>query len=336
MPKPQFDLQRLDPHDPDLKFQDSPGSTPSPRAFWWVVAAFLAVILAVGAQVPGIVAALPSSGIWPFSNTKAHVVAQLRAIDGIASVGKGETRAGDLTLRDNLFFTVTPDANLDDDGIDTLVATIGSSLADLQGSTRVLVELDVNSYTVGISPIADLNPQRVSMARRLAGIDGVVRATVLWPNQGDNLIYDETNNGLDVAVQSVGGSAGELRAAAALLLESDLPTSEQKPRITAVVLGANHPRERLYSWTYVDGAQRGERTTSIDLSDPDAVLMMERMDDSPHVIGYSIDDYGITIALAPAVDPTLVVAELGVPDRWTSIRVLSTTDGSWTTESVDP
>jgi hypothetical protein len=297
--------------------------------------AFLAVTIVLGTLVPGIVAALPTSGIWPFSNTEAHVAAQLDAIDGIASVGEGETRAGDLTFRDNLFFTVTADVGLDDKGIDTLVATIGEALADLQGSTRVLVELDVDSYTVGISPIADLNPQRVSMARRLAGIGGVVRATVLWPNQGDNLNYDETNNGLDVAVQSVGGSAAELRAAAALLLEGDLPTSEQKPRITAVVLGANHPRERLYSWTYIDGAQRGERTTSIDSSDPEAVVMMGRMDDATHVIGYSVDDYGITIALAPAVDPTSVVAELGVPGRWTSIRVLvPTEDGSWTTEYV--
>lgn len=312
------------------------GRTDSPDQRWFrwrfpivvvVVFGLLAVFL------PGILAGL-GDAVKTVVDPTSRVAADLAELPGIASVSAPESRAGDLTFRNNVFFTVSGTAGMSADAEDSLADTISATLAEAQGDTRYMVELDLGAVSVGISPVAALNAPRIALARSLSQIAGVVRTTVLWRTNDDDLITDEDNEGLDVFIQASAGAPLDL-------IEQALPLTytADAPLLTAIILGDASPRERLYSWGDRDGPAQGERQVTMQVtsvSDPVLRQTIGALDVSDDVVGYSVWFTGASISFAEGVDVRQALASLAVPVEW--VVLVSTPEGGerWTWTAADP
>ena len=232
----------------------------SPGTRWaGIVAVLFNVVIGLLVAAPFLLIGAVLLGSWFDTLSVPHVHTELKKLPGVVSVTEAETRAGDLTFRDNAFFTVLADADLSASAQDDLAGQIAGILATSQRSTRIMVELDLGDFSVGISPVAELNADRLVSARALANIDGIVRATVLWDVAGDDLIFDESNEGLMVWVQARTRTPTEL-------IDRVLPllNTADGPTVTAIILGENPYHERLYSWNTPVGGHEGEQTDSIN------------------------------------------------------------------------
>ncbi|TFC95893.1 MULTISPECIES: hypothetical protein [Cryobacterium] len=268
--------------------------------------------------LPGIGSRVRDSGVWPFSNSVLRVAAELRAIPGVAAVGEPESRAGDLTFRNNVFFTVFEENTLSSTETTRLVDAISATLATAQGSTRFMVELDLGEISVGISPIAGLNADRLELASDLAQLDGVVRATVLWPDQNDDLIIDESNSSLNVWVQARAGSPLALLD----LVRPYLGVTDP-PQVTAVILGSNPVRERVYSWGAADDIEGGTRQLTVQGDDAALWHVIGQLENAEDVSGYIVHHSGAFIAFDEGVDVRDAISALSVPTEWQYIEALT-------------
>lgn len=287
----------------------------------------------LAAFLPGILAGL-GDALKTVVDPTSRVAADLAELPGIASVSAPESRAGDLTFRNNVFFTVSGTAGMSPDAEDALADTISAALAEAQGDTRYMVELDLGAVSVGISPVAALNAPRIELARSLAQVPGVVRTTVLWRTNDDDLITDEDNAGLDVFIQASAGAPLDL-------IEQALPmtATADAPLLTAIVLGDDSPRERLYSWGDRDGPAQGERQVTMhvtSVSDPVIRHTIGALDASSDIVGYGVWFTGASVAFAEGVDVRQALESLGIPVEW-DVSV-STPEGGelWTWTATDP
>jgi len=313
----------------DADSAEASGHGPRRRFFWAILAVVLGVVAVL---IPGVVTRL-GEAVAAVVDPTSRVAADLGMIPGVAVVGDAESRAGDLTFRSNVFFTVLGDDNLSRQEQDALIDAISARLAGAQGHTRFMVELDLGTLSVGISPVAALNPARIALARSLADVAGVARATVLWRTDDDDLIFDEDNRGLDVWVQSRDGSANTL-------IDNTLPllAGTDQASLTAVVLGANSPREHVYSWSDGGGAERGERevtTQADDASAPEHRAVSDQLDAAPGVSGYRLGLYGATIAFVEGVDVRQTLASVSIPAEWQSLETWTSAEVEyWTREQL--
>jgi hypothetical protein len=196
-----------------------------------------------------------------------------------------------------------------------LVDAISATLATAQGSTRFMVELDLGEISVGISPIAGLNADRLELASDLAQLDGVVRATVLWPDQNDDLIIDESNSSLNVLVQARAG----FPLALIDLVRPYLGVTDP-PQVTAVILGSSPVRERVYSWGAADDIEGGTLQLTVQGDDAELLNVIGQLEDSEDVSGYLVHHFGAFIAFDEGVDVRDVINALSLPTEWQYIE----------------
>ena len=314
---------------------DSPqisADTKRQRPRWLFPLALVVVAALLAAAVPAFLGLLEVA-LRPMMTSASTVAAQLEAIPGVASVSDAEGRAGDLSFRANVFFTARGDDGLSPRAQDQLVDAISATLATAQGDTRYLVELDLGSVSVGISPVAALNSTRVDLARSLAAVPSVVRATVLWHTPGDDLIFDEDNQALALYVQAQHGTP-------LALLDASLPLTfgAEDPVLTAIILGTNSPRERLYSWGDRGGPMRGERevdSSAISAGEPGRRAAIEQLEVSADVLGFRVSSSGAILPFRPDVDVRQALDRLTLPAEWEVTIQSSAGDEGWTREPAD-
>jgi hypothetical protein len=198
-----------------------------------VVMAGLIIPAYLPAAIVRLVDAAPSVG--------ERARSDLEAVPGIVSVSEPEQRAGDLSAGSNVFLTATAQPGLPEAALANLMTELSGVSGAGPGQARVMVELDLGDISIGISPITGLNPPRLAIARELGTLPEVVRVTVLWRSAGDDLIFDESNDFLDVWVQARQGGAEDLATSARCALSHDTEAN-----VTVTILGDSAPRVRLY------------------------------------------------------------------------------------------
>lgn len=236
----------MQPHNEDhiTAFVEPPATTPF-SAVVRLTGFLLAVVVILAALI--VPALLPSAvADWvaslPSDGERARSV--IETVPGIAVVDDPEARMGDLTMRDNVFLVAEANSDLSPAEVDTLVLALAEASAELQGHSRLMIELILPSMSVGISPIASVNPPRMQLARSLAEVEGVIHATVLWHTSNDDLILDTSNERLNVWVQAREETEADLVARATPSAQLLSPA----PSIRPIIVGDGPLHERLWSW----------------------------------------------------------------------------------------
>lgn len=177
-----------------------------------------------------------------FVDNVARFRADVADMAGVTEVEEAEIRAGDLTFRDNAFVSIETDLRVDDPGLHELIAAIAIRSASGQSSTRILPVLNAGRVSIGVSPHEALNEVRLRIAEDLSSLDGVIAVSVLWPQSGDDLIYDETNEQLDVTAQTRTGTVADLAASMSALTRAIAPDAV----LTAIVLADSDAEARTH------------------------------------------------------------------------------------------
>jgi hypothetical protein len=233
----------------DSRDQTPRNETPASRLIRRSVFAVSILLVLAGLIVPAFIPAAVGSIVAAMPTAGERARSAIQAIPGITAVSAPESRIGDLTFRNNVFLTAKAERNLPNSAVDELVYALSHATAEAQGDSRVMVELDLGHISVGISPVAELNPPRVDLARSLARLPNTARTTVLWATHNDDLIIDETNDDLDVWIQAREGREDDLTAAARLLMGHSEHAS-----LSVEIIGDSLPTEHLYSWSPCAGS----------------------------------------------------------------------------------
>jgi hypothetical protein len=211
----------------------------------------------------------------------------LAELDGISRIEATRYRAGDNTGRSNAFITVHARNGLSADETDHLANAISHILAPAQASTRVMVELVAGDLSVGVSPVPELNPFRLDLARTLSSIDGVVQTSVLWGSvHSDNLIVDDDNAFLSVFVQAETGTPLNPVDPAVAAIDTALAGT-----LDVIVLNGGAPRTSLYRWEQPEVFM--ERSLRLDLRNEFSSSVrraVAQLDGAPGVNGYWVSE----------------------------------------------
>lgn len=260
------------------------------------------------------------------------------ALPGVAGVDEAEVRAGDLGAGANAFVPIRTDLALGTPELDDLARAISDRSSLGQTRTRLLPVLITGGASVALAPEASLDTARLAVAQAALALDGVVAVSVLWPDQGDDLVVDESNERLDVTVQTRSGSPADLTDTVGPLVQSLLPDATT----TSIVLTDPEaaPREHLYSWF-----ERGEGTDSERALAGDAPVagplrtFVGALDADPDVLGYQLGPIAAHLFVALGTSAPALAERLTLPVGMTELTIETVDEGRtlpplrW---SVDP
>lgn len=120
---------------------------------------------------------------------------QLLALPGAAAVSEAERLAAE-PFRRNSAYAV----ELGDVEPLALADGVSEALRSWDGDGTVGVLLRDGARSVAISPVGELNDDRIALAGDLDAIDGVIGVQILWAGNGDNGIDDRSNEHLQIEI----------------------------------------------------------------------------------------------------------------------------------------
>lgn len=260
------------------------------RVVWRRTAAVLASLLVTGTVVAclGSIAVVGFPLIFELDDLHANsrldeAQEGVAAIEGVLSVSDATSLRGDIATGHNVLVL----ANIDPDLTGALSMAILNQISGQLASagTDVHAEARIGAISVAVSPDADLNAARFALANEVRAVSGTGSVSVMWADQGDNVIDDLTNDNLRVILESTSGNPASF-ALAALPVVAE---SFHDATLTSIVAPAHTMPSNHYEGTSRDAVLDGRREITVTAESLAAMSdLASALDPLKGLVGYRL------------------------------------------------
>ena len=241
------------------------------------------------------------------------------AIEGVLSVSDATSRRGDLATGHNLLVLANIDPDLSGAESIAILNQISGQLASPQtGGTGVHAEARIGAISVAVSPDADLNAARFALANEVRAVSGAGSVSVMWADQGDNVIDDLTNDNLQVILESTSGNPASFAQAALPVVAENF----QDATLTAIVAPARTMPSNHYQWPTRDAVLDGRREITVTPENLAATSdLASALDPLKGLIGYRLALTDTYIAVDDLTTAQKIIDRLESEDGQTQLVV---------------